>query len=74
MFIKYFITISKGPGFNSTPDIIKSFCVMFDRINRYDNIIKDSIAVFVVITYPKDVFPVLQANFFPAKVPILDLY
>ena len=64
----------KGPGFNSTPDIIKSFCVTFDKTNRYDNMIKDSITVFVFNLFPEDTWLVLQVDFFPAKVPILDLY
>ena len=65
----------KGPGFNSTPEIIKSFSVTFDKTSRYDNIIKDCRAVFVFNLFSKDTFlPVLDADFVPAKVPILDLY
>ena len=65
----------EGPGFNSIPDIIKSFCFTFDKTSRYDNIIKDCRAVFVFNLFSKDTFlPVLDADFVPAKVPILDLY
>ena len=44
---KYFLPKDEGPGFNSTPDIIKSFWVTLDKTNRYDKIIKDSIIVLV---------------------------
>ena len=52
-FIKYFLPREKGPGFNSTPDMIRSVCVMFDKTNRYDNMIKDSIALIVVNLFLK---------------------
>ena len=64
----------EGPGFNSTPEIIKSFCVTFDKTSRYDNIIKDSRAVVVFNLFSKDTLLVLDADFVPANVPILDLY
>ena len=64
----------EGPGFNSTPDIINSFCVTFDKTNRYDNMINDSIAVFVFNLFPEDIWLKLHVDFFPGKVPILDLY
>ena len=70
---KYFLPKDEGPGFNSTPDIINSFWVTLDKTNRYDNIMKDSIRVFVVrLVLEGDV---LELHcFFPGKVPILDLY
>ena len=74
IFIKHFLPRLKGPGFNSKPAIIKSFCVTLDKTNRYDNIIKDSIKVFVFSLFPEDTWLLLQIDFFPAKVPILDLY
>ena len=74
MNISYFLPRENGPGFNSTPDIINSFWVTLDKTNRYDNIIKDSIRVFVFNLAPKDDFPILQINLFLEKVPILDLY
>ena len=72
--INDFLPRGNGPGFNSTPDIIKSFWVTLDMTNRYDNIIKDSIRVFVVSLFPKVALPMVQVNFFLEKVPILDLY
>ena len=54
ILINHFLPRAKGPGFNSTPDIIKSLCVTFDKTNRYDNMIKDSIAVFVFNLFPED--------------------
>ena len=64
----------KGPGFNSTPDIISSCCVMLDRTKRYDNIIKHSITVLVCNLFSMDTLLELQNVLLPAKVPILDLY
>ena len=63
-----------GPGFSSTPDMIKSICVTFDTTKRYDNIRKEFIMVFGFNLLPMD--PLLEppAIFFPTKVPILDLY
>ena len=70
----YFLPIGKeGPGFNSNPDMIKSFWVTFDKTNRYDNIIKDSRRVFVFNLFSKDAL-LMHGGFFPANVPILDLY
>ena len=63
----------EGPGFNSNPDIIKSFCVTFDKTNRYDNMMKDSRTVFVFNSFLKDAL-VMHGDFCPANVPILDLY
>ena len=54
---KYFLPSDEGPGFNSTPDIIKSFWVTLDMTNRYDNIMKDCIREFVVNLFLKDTFP-----------------
>ena len=45
--------------------------------NRYDNMINDSIMVFVVRFFPEEAvleLDFLFEGFFPAKVPILDLY
>ena len=50
----HFLPEVKGPGFNSTPDIIKRFWVTLDTTNRYDNITKDSITVFVLNSFLKD--------------------
>ena len=72
--IKRFLPREKGPGFISTPDIIKSVWVTLDKTNRYDNIIKVSISVSVFNLLPVDVNPALHVNFLPEKVPILDLY
>ena len=63
-----------GPGFNSTPDMIKSFCVTVESTKRYDNIRKEFIMVFDFNLFPIDALLELQANFFLTKVPILDLY
>ena len=71
---EYFLPRDEGPGFNSTPDIIKSFWVTLDMTNRYDIIMKDCIREFVVNLFLKDTFPLLQVGFCPEKVPILDLY
>ena len=70
-----FLPREKGPGFNSTPDMINSFWVTLDKTNRYDNIIRDSISPEVFnLSFFADDFPMLHANFFLEKVPILDLY
>ena len=63
-----------GPGFNSTPDIIKSICVTLEMTKRYDNIINEFIMVFDFNLFPTDALLGPQAIFFPTKVPILDLY
>ena len=47
MEIKNFLPREKGPGFISTPDIIKTILVTPDTINRCDNIIKVS-SIFLV--------------------------
>ena len=72
--IKRFLPREKGPGFISTPDIIKSFWVTLDRTKRYDNIIKDSIRVSVFNLLPMDANPALHTIFLPENVPIVDLY
>ena len=41
-----------GPGFNSTPDIIKSICVTLEMTKRYDNIINEFIMVFDFNLFP----------------------
>ena len=74
MNINYFLPSAKGPGFNSTPDIINSFWVTLDKTNRYDNKMNDSIREFVFNLVPKDDVPILQINLFPEKVPILERY
>ena len=72
--INYFLPRVKGPGFNSTPDIIKSFWVTFDKTKRYDNIIKDSITPFDFNALPKGDLILLEVDLLQEKVPILDLY
>ena len=52
--IKNVLPKEKGPGFISTPDIIKSFWVTPDSIKRYENIIKVSIRFFVFSPFPTD--------------------
>ena len=74
MPIRYFLPREEGPGFNSTPDMIKSFWVTLDNTNRYANMIRDSIMVLVFKFCPKGAFPLLEVDFCPEKVPILDLY
>ena len=64
----FFLPMKDGPGFISTPDIIKSICVMLDKTNRYGNKIKDFVA------FTKDALRLLHVNFFPAKIPILAQY
>ena len=72
--IRCFLPKEEGPGFNSTPDMIKSFWVTLDKTNRYANIIKDSIMVLVFKFGLKGTMPLLEVNFCLEKVPILDLY
>ena len=74
MAIKYSLPTVKGPGFNSTPDIIKSVWVTLDSTNRYDNKTKVAIMLFVFKTFPDEAFPMLQVMFLFENEPILDLY
>ena len=74
MYVEYILPTVKGPGFSSNPDITNNFCVTLAKTNRYDNIIKDSNTVFVFSLFSKVTLLVLNVDFFPAKVPILDLY
>ena len=71
---KYLLPKENGPGFNSNPDIIKSMCITLDKINRKDITIKVSIPVFVFNLFAKETLILLQVNFLPVKIPILDLY
>ena len=57
--INDFLPRGNGPGFNSTPDIIKSFWFTLDMTNRFDNIINE---------------PNGPPDEPPEKAPILDLY